>query len=143
MNELPLIEAYPKPELRSVLIVSAFFALSFMIYINIGGLGGRLIIIMAVLIAIALILNLINRRKGMPVLRIYENRLEHKFVWQKKYRVYEFSDIANASINFEFPVIEVLKLEFNDGRKPVMIQLTNLNVSVEKIFKIIVERVNS
>ena len=36
----------------------------------------------------------------------------------------------------------MIKLEFKDGSKPVKIQLTNLDVSSDKIYKLIVERVN-
>lgn len=35
-----------------------------------------------------------------------------------------------------------IKLEFKDGSKPVKIQLTNLDVPVDMMYKLIVERVN-
>lgn len=33
-------------------------------------------------------------------------------------------------------------IEFHDGIKPVMIQLTNMNVPVETLYRTIAERVN-
>ena len=46
-------------------------------------------------------------------------------------------------MKYEFPNFEMVKLDFNDGSKPVQIHLTNLDVPVDKIYKLIVERVNS
>lgn len=36
---------------------------------------------------------------------------------------------------------DVLRLEFKDARKPVMIQMTNLSVAVEDMYKFILERI--
>ena len=46
-------------------------------------------------------------------------------------------------MKYEFPNFEMVKLDFKDGSKPVKIHLTNLDVPVDKIYKLIVERVNS
>ena len=40
-----------------------------------------------------------------------------------------------------FPAFQMLRLEFSDRRKPVQIQLTNLDKPVETLYKLIVERV--
>ena len=42
----------------------------------------------------------------------------------------------------KFPNFEMVMLEFKDGTKPVKIQLTNLDVPVDQMYKLIVERVN-
>lgn len=55
--------------------------------------------------------------------------------------VYPFSEIDSATMNFVFPAFQMLRLEFSDRRKPVQIQLTNLDKPVETLYKLIVERV--
>ena len=103
----------------------------------------RYIVIMSVIPAIMLIKNARNRRKGIPALKIYEDRIEQKFEFNRKYRVFRFEDVSAATMKYEFPNFEMVKLDFNDGSKPVQIHLTNLDVPVDKIYKLIVERVNS
>ena len=142
MNEQPIIEAYARPSLRSFLVYVAFFVMSLMYFIIADGLL-QFLIIQLVIITFFYTINLIHRLKGKPILRIYEDRIEHKFPYQKKYKTYGFSEISNAVIKYEFPELEVVRLEFKDERKPVLIQLTNLSVSVETIYKLIVKRINA
>ena len=55
--------------------------------------------------------------------------------------MYYFNEISSTVLKYEFPTYDVLKLEFKDARKPVMIQMTNLSVAVEDIYKFILERI--
>ena len=71
-----------------------------------------------------------------------EDRIEQKFEYNKKYRVFRFEDVSAATMKLEFSNFEMVRLEFKDGSKPVKLQLTNLDVPVDKIYKLIVERVN-
>ena len=76
-----------------------------------------------------------------PVLRIYEDRIERRFLWQIEYKRYYFEELSSATLKYEFPMYDVLRLEFKDARKPVMIQMTNLSVAVEDMYKFILERI--
>ena len=101
------------------------------------------LLILGAFIAVSIILVLRSRRMKGRVLRIYEDRIEQKFEFNRKYRVFRFEDVSAATMKYEFPNFEMVKLDFNDGSKPVQIHLTNLDVPVDKIYKLIVERVNS
>ena len=142
MNEQPIIEAYAKPNMGSILMALSCVMLCIMLFSLFDNVV-RYIVIMSVILAITLIKNARNRRKGVPALMIYEDRIEQKFEFNKKYRVFRFEDVSAATMKYEFPNFEMIKLEFKDGSKPVKIQLTNLDVPVDKIYKLIVERVNS
>lgn len=141
MNEQPIIEAYAKPNMGSILMALSCVMLCIMLFSLFDNVV-RYIVIMSVILAITLIKNARNRRKGVPALMIYEDRIEQKFEFNKKYRVFRFEDVSAATMKYEFPNFEMIKLEFKDGSKPVKIQLTNLDVPVDKIYKLIVERVN-
>ena len=142
MNEQPIIEAYAKPTIGSLLLALSYLLLCIMLF-SLFDNPVRYIVIMSVIPAIMLIKNARNRRKGIPALKIYEDRIEQKFEFNRKYRVFRFEDVSAATMKYEFPNFEMVKLDFNDGSKPVQIHLTNLDVPVDKIYKLIVERVNS
>ena len=142
MNEQPIIEAYAKPTIGSFLLALSYLLLCIMLF-SLFDNPVRYIVIMSVIPAIMLIKNARNRRKGIPALKIYEDRIEQKFEFNRKYRVFRFEDVSAATMKYEFPNFEMVKLDFNDGSKPVQIHLTNLDVPVDKIYKLIVERVNS
>ena len=142
MNEQPIIEAYAKPNMGSIFMALAYLVLCIMLF-SLFDNPVRYIVIMSVIPAIMLIKNARNRRKGIPALKIYEDRIEQKFEFNRKYRVFRFEDVSAATMKYEFPNFEMVKLDFNDGSKPVQIHLTNLDVPVDKIYKLIVERVNS
>lgn len=141
MNEQPILKAYAKPDMGSFLIAFSYLLLCIMLFSLFDNML-RYIVIMSVVLAITLITNARNRRKGIPALKIYEDRIEQKFQFNKKYRVFRFEDVSAATMQYQFPNFEMIKLEFKDGSKPVQIQLTNLDVSSDKIYKLIVERVN-
>ncbi len=142
MNEQPIIEAYAKPNIGSLLLALSYLLLCIMLF-SLFDNPVRYIVIMSVIPAIMLIKNARNRRKGIPALKIYEDRIEQKFEFNRKYRVFRFEDVSAATMKYEFPNFEMVKLDFKDGSKPVQIHLTNLDVPVDKIYKLIVERVNS
>ena len=141
MNEQPIIEAYAKPSMGSLLMALSYLLLCIMLF-SLFDNSVRYIVIMTVVLAITLIKNARNRRKRIPALKIYEDRIEQKFEFNMKYRVFRFEDVSAATMKYEFPTFEMVKLEFKDGSKPVKLQLTNLDVPVDKIYKLIVERVN-
>ncbi|MBR5299554.1 MAG: hypothetical protein IKU36_04790 [Bacteroidales bacterium] len=141
MNEQPIIEAYAKPNMGAFLMAMSYLLLCIMLF-SLFDNPVRYIVITSVILAIMLIKNARNKRKGIPALKIYEDRIEQKFEYSKKYRVFRFEDVSAATMKYEFPTFEMVKLEFKDGSKPVKLQLTNLDVPVDKIYKLIVERVN-
>lgn len=142
MNERPIIEAYAKPNMGSFLMALSYLLLCIMLF-SLFDDPIRYIVIVSAVLAIMLIKNARNRRRGLPAIRIYEDRIEQKFEFNRKYRVFRFEDISAAMMKYEFPNFEMIKLEFKDGSKPVKIQLTNLDVPVDMMYKLIVERVNS
>ena len=143
MNELPVIEAYSRPDLVSVLYFIVIFILGLMVMMSIGNRDDMMeyLIILGTFTAACVILVIRSRRMKRPVLRIYEDRIERRFLWQKSYKRYYFNEISSAALKYEFPTYDVLKLEFKDARKPVMIQMTNLSVTVEDMYKFILERI--
>lgn len=144
MNELPVIEAYSRPDRVSVLYVIVIFILGLMVMMSIGDRGDIIeyLLVLGTVTAVCVILVIRSRRTKRPVLRIYEDRIERRFLWQKEYRRYYFNELSSATLKYEFPTYDMLKLEFKDARKPVMIQMTNLSVAVEEIYRFILERVN-
>ena len=145
MNELPVIEAYSRPDRVSVLYFIVIFILGLMVMMSIGDRGDIIeyLLVLGTFTAVCVILVIRSRRMKRPVLRIYEDRIERRFLWQKEYRKYCFIDISKATLRYEFPTYDMLLLEFTDGRKPVRIQLTNLSVPVEDMYRLILERVNN
>ena len=143
MNELPVIEAYSRPDRVSVLYVIVVIILGLMVMMIIGDLDDIMeyLLFLGTLTAACVILVIRSRRMKRPVLRIYEDRIERRFLWQKSYKRYYFNEISSVSLKYEFPTYDVLKLEFKDARKPVMIQMTNLSVTVEDMYKFILERI--
>lgn len=143
MNELPVIEAYSRPDRVSVLYVIVVIILGLMVMMSIGDLDDIMeyLLFLGTLTAACVILVIRSRRMKRPVLRIYEDRIERRFLWQKSYIRYYFNEISSAALKYEFPTYDVLKLEFKDARKPVMIQMTNLSVTVEDMYKFILERI--
>lgn len=143
MNEHPITEAYVKPETPSLIFGAVLLFLSFMILVNISERSELIhfFVFFSVFVGICLFLVIRSKRKKKPILRITEEYIEHRFLWQNNYRRYYFFELAGASIGDEFPFVQVMKLDFKDGRKPVMIQMTNLDVSVEIMFKQVVERI--
>ena len=141
MNEQPIIEAYAKPNMGSIFMALAYLVLCIMLFSLFDNIV-RYIVIVSIVLGIMLIKNARNKRKGIPALKIYEDRIEQKFEYNKKYRVFRFEDVSAATMKLEFPNFEMVRLEFKDGSKPVKLQLTNLDVPVDKIYKLIVERVN-
>lgn len=141
MNEQPIIEAYAKPTMGSLLVLVAYILLCIMLFSLIDNVL-HFLVITGLLVSFILLKNVRNMSKGIPALRIYDDRIEQKFEYKKSYRVFRFEDISAASMKCEFPNFEMVMLEFKDGSKPVKIQLTNLNVPVDQMYKLIVERVN-
>ena len=143
MNELPVIEAYSIPDRVSVLYFIVIFILGLMVMMSIGNRDDMMeyLIILGTFTAVSVILVIRSRRMKRPVLRIYEDRIERRFLWQKSYKRYYFNEISSVALKYEFPTYDVLKLEFKDARKPVMIQMTNLSVAVEDMYKFILERI--
>lgn len=143
MNELPVIEAYSRPDRVSVLYVIVVIILGLMVMMSIGDLDDIMeyLLFLGTLTAACVILVIRSRRMKRPVLRIYEDRIERRFLWQKSYKRYYFNEISSVALKYEFPTYDVLKLEFKDARKPVMIQMTNLSVTVEDMYKFILERI--
>ena len=144
MNELPVIEAYSRPDRVSVLYFIVIFILGLIVLMSIGDRGDIIeyLLVLGTVTAVCVILVIRSRRMKRPVLRIYEDRIERRFLWQKEYRRYYFNELSSATLKYEFPTYDMLKLEFKDARKPVMIQMTNLSVAVEEIYRFILERVN-
>ena len=145
MNELPRLEAYSRPDRVSLLYFIVVLILGTMIMHTIGDRGDVIhyIIFILMLFAVVMILAVRSRRQKRPILRLYEDYMERRFLWQKDYLRFNFCEISNASLVYEFPTHDVLKLEFKDGRKPVLVQLSNLSLPVEDMYKFILERVNS
>ena len=143
MNELPVIEAYSRPDRVSVLYSIVIFILGLMVMMSIGDRDDLMeyLFILGTFTAVSVILAIRSRRMNRPVLRIYEDRIERRFLWQKSYKRYCFNEISSATLKYEFPMYDVLKLEFKDARKPVLIQMTNLSVAVEDMYKFILERI--
>jgi len=143
MNELPVIEAYSRPDRVSVLYFIVIFILGLMVMMSIGDRGDIIeyLLVLGTITAVCVILVIRSRRMKRPVLRIYEDRIERRFLWQKEYKRYYFEELSSATLKYEFPMYDVLRLEFKDARKPVMIQMTNLSVAVEDIYKFILERI--
>ena len=144
MNELPVIEAYSRPDRVSVLYFIVIFILGLIVLMSIGDSGDIIeyLLLLGTFTAVSVILVIRSRRMKRPVLRIYEDRIERRFLWQKEYKRYYFEELSSATLKYEFPMYDVLRLEFKDARKPVMIQMTNLSVAVEEIYRFILERVN-
>ena len=145
MNELPVIEAYFRPDRVSILYVIVIFILGLIVLMSIGDRDDIIeyLLVLGTFTAFSVILVIRSRRMKRPVLRIYEDRIERRFLWQKEYRKYCFNDISKATLKYEFPTYDMLLLEFTDGRKPVRIQLTNLSEPVEDMYRLILERVNN
>lgn len=143
MNELPEIEAYSRPDRVSVLYVIVIFILGLIVLMSIGDRGDIMeyLFILGTFTAVSIILVIRSRRMKRPVLRIYEDRIERRFLWQKEYKRYCFNEISSATLKYEFSMYDVLKLEFKDARKPVLIQMSNLSVAVEDMYKFILERI--
>ena len=143
MNELPVIEAYSRPDRVSVLYFIVIFILGLMVMMSIGDRGDIIeyLLVLGTFTAVCVILVIRSRRMKRPVLRIYEDRIERRFLWQKEYKRYYFEELSSATLKYEFPMYDVLRLEFKDTRKPVMIQMTNLSVAVEDMYKFILERI--
>lgn len=143
MNELPLIEAYSRPDRVSILYVIVIFILGLIVLMSIGDRDDLMeyLFILGTFTAVSVILVIRSRRMNRPVLRIYEDRIERRFLWQKSYKRYCFNEISSATLKYEFPMYDVLKLEFKDARKPVIIQMSNLSVAVEDMYKFILERI--
>lgn len=143
MNEHPVTEAYVKPEAMSLLITAIMLFFCFMILVNVSERNEliRYIILLSSFVGFSLFLVMRSKRKKKPILRITDEYIEHRFLWQNNYRRYYFFEISAASISYEFPIAQMLKLEFKDGRKPVMLQMTNLDVPVETMYKQVVERI--
>ena len=143
MNELPIIEAYSRPDRVSVLHCVVIVVLGLIVLMSIGDRDVIMeyLFILGAFIAVSIILVIRSRRMKRPVLRIYEDRIERRFLWQKEYKSYYFNELSSAKLKYEFPSYDMLKLEFKDARKPVMIQMTNLNVAVEDMYKFILERI--
>ena len=143
MNELPVIEAYSRPDRVSVLYFIVIFILGLIVLMSIGDRGDIMeyLFILGAFITASIILVIRSRRMKRPVLRIYEDRIERRFLWQKEYKRYYFEELSSATLKYEFPMYDVLRLEFKDARKPVMIQMTNLSVAVEDMYKFILERI--
>lgn len=143
MNELPVIEAYSRPDRVSVLYFIVIFILGLMVMMSIGDCGDIIeyLLVLGTFTAVCVILVIRSRRMKRPVLRIYEDRIERRFLWQKEYKRYYFEELSSATLKYEFPMYDVLRLEFKDARKPVLIQMTNLSVAVEDMYKFILERI--
>lgn len=143
MNELPVIEAYSRPDRVSVLYLIVIFILGLIVLMSIGDRGDIIeyLLLLGTFTAVSVILVIRSRRMKRPVLRIYEDRIERRFLWQKEYKRYYFEELSSATLKYEFPMYDVLRLEFKDARKPVMIQMTNLSVAVEDMYKFILERI--
>ena len=143
MNELPAIEAYSRPDRVSVLYFIVIFILGLIVLMSIGDRGDIIeyLLVLGTFTAVSVILVIRSRRMKRPVLRIYEDRIERRFLWQKSYKMYCFNEISSATLKYEFPMYDVLKLEFKDARKPVLIQMSNLSVAVEDMYKFILERI--
>ena len=143
MNELPVIEAYSRPDRVSVLYFIVIFILGLMVMMSIGDRGDIIeyLLVLGTITAVCVILVIRSRRMKRPVLRIYEDRIERRFLWQKEYKRYYFEELSSATLKYEFPMYDVLRLEFKDARKPVMIQMTNLSVAVEDMYRSILERI--
>ena len=143
MNELPVIEAYSRPDRVSVLYFIVIFILGLMVMMSFGDRDDIIeyLLILGTFTAVSVILVIRSRRMKRPVLRIYEDRMERRFRWQKEYKRYYFEELSSATLKYEFPMYDVLRLEFKDDRKLVMIQMTNLSVAVEDMYKFILERI--
>lgn len=90
MNELPVIEAYSRPDRVSVLYSIVIFILGLMVMMSIGDRGDIIeyLLVLGTITAASVILAIRSRRMKRPVLRIYEDRIERRFLWQKEYKRY-------------------------------------------------------
>ena len=143
MNGLPIIEAYSRPDAKSTVALLPVILLGFLnVFFFAKGITRVVCLVFIALLLVAAVFTVVgNRRRGIPLLRIYEDKIEYKLALQKHYRVYPFSEINSATMNFVFPAFQVLRREFSDRRKPVQIQLTSLDKPAETLYKLIVERV--
>ena len=143
MNELPEIEAYSRLDRVSVLYFIVIFILGLIVLMSIGDRDDLMeyLFILGTFTTVSVILVIRSRRMKRPVLRIYEDRIERRFLWQKEYKRYYFEELSSATLKYEFPMYDVLRLDFKDARKPVLIQMTNLSVAVEDMYRSILERI--
>lgn len=143
MNELPVIEAYSRPDRVSVLYFIVIFILGLIVMMSIGDRGDIIeyLLLLGTFTAVCVILVIRSIKMKRPVLRIYEDRIERRFLWQKEYKRYYFEELSSVILKYEFPMYDVLRLEFKEARKPVMIQMTNLSVAVEDMYRSILERI--
>ena len=143
MNELPVIEAYSRPDRVSILYVIVIFILGLIVLMSIGDRDDIIeyLLVLGTFTAFSVILVIRSRRMKRPVLRIYEDRIERRFLWQKEYKRYYFEELSSATLKYEFLMYDVLRLEFKDARKPVLIQMSNLSVAVEDMYRSILERI--
>ena len=143
MNELPVIEAYSRPDRVSILYVIVIFILGLIVLMSIGDRDDLMeyLFILGTFTVVSVILVIRSRRMKRPVLRIYEDRIERRFLWQKEYKRYYFEELSSATLKYEFLMYDVLRLEFKDARKPVLIQMSNLSVAVEDMYRSILERI--
>ena len=70
------------------------------------------------------------------------DRLETKLALQKEYRKCYFKDISKAEMQYVFPNHEIVMLEFKDSTKAVKINMSDLDVPIDVLYKNIVERIN-
>lgn len=102
MNELPVFEAYSKPDRISVLYSIVVFILGFMIIMNIGDRGDIIeyIVFLCVFTIALMVMVMHSRQTKRPVIRIYEDRIERRFLWQKEYKRFYFSELSKVSIKY-------------------------------------------
>lgn len=141
MNELPIIEGYVRLSLKSWLILTAIISFNTIYFVFAGHLSVFLLFLIILNVLSAFII-IWNKRKGKPAVRIFEDRLETRLALQKEYRRCYFKDISKAEMQYVFPNHEIVMLEFKDGRKPLKIKMSDLDVPVEVLYKDIVERIS-
>lgn len=141
MNELPIIEGYVRLSLRSCLILAAIIAFNTIYFVFTGHLSVFLLFLIIMNVFSGFIV-IWNKRKGKPAVRIFEDRLETKLALQKEYRKSYFNDISKAEMQYVFPNHEIVLLEFKDGTKAVKINMSDLDVPMDVLYKNIVERIN-
>lgn len=141
MNELPIIEGYVRLSLKSWLILTAIISFNTIYFVFAGHLSVFLLFLIILNVFSAFII-IWNKRKGKPAVRIFEDRLETKLALQKEYMRCYFKDISKAEMQYVFPNHEIVMLEFKDGRKPLKIKMSDLDVPVEVLYKVIVERIS-
>ena len=141
MNELPIIEGYVRLSLKSWLILTAIISFNTIYFVFAGHLSVFLLFLI-ILNVFSSFMVIRNKRKGMPVVRIFEDRLETKLALQKEYRKCHFKDISKAEMQYVFPNHEIVMLEFKDGSQSLKIKLSDLDVTMDVLYKNIVERIN-